>query len=33
VGFGVLPHVMIVAVVAYVLTGNRGIYSAQRGQK
>lgn len=33
VGFGVLPHVMIVAVIAYVLTGNRGIYSAQRGGK
>lgn len=33
VGFGVLPHVVIVAVVAYVLTGNRGIYSAQRGRK
>ncbi|QSQ11848.1 chloride channel protein [Myxococcus landrumensis] len=30
VGAGVLPHVMIVATVAYLLTGHRGIYPAQR---
>ncbi|MCY0999786.1 chloride channel protein [Myxococcus sp. MISCRS1] len=30
VGAGVLPHVMIVSTVAYVLTGHRGIYPAQR---
>lgn len=29
-GSAVLPHVVIVAVVAYVLTGHRGIYPAQR---
>jgi H+/Cl- antiporter ClcA len=30
VGANVLPHVAIVSVVAYLLTGNRGIYPAQR---
>jgi H+/Cl- antiporter ClcA len=30
VGAGVLPHVMIVATVAYLLTGHRGIYPSQR---
>jgi H+/Cl- antiporter ClcA len=30
VGAHVLPHVVIVAVVAYLLTGQRGIYPAQR---
>lgn len=29
-GVGIFPHVVIVAVIAYVLTGHRGIYSAQR---
>lgn len=29
-GAAVLPHVAIVAVVAYLLTGHRGIYPAQR---
>ncbi len=29
-GVGVLPHVAVVAVLAYVLSGHRGIYSAQR---
>ena len=29
-GVGVFPHVVIVAVIAYVLTGHRGIYSSQR---
>lgn len=29
-GAGVLPHVLIVTVVAYVLSGHRGIYPAQR---
>ncbi len=29
-GPGVLPHVVIVCVVAYLLTGHRGIYAAQR---
>ena len=29
-GVGILPHVVIVAVVAYVLTGHRGIYPSQR---
>lgn len=29
-GGGLLPHVAIVAVVAYLLTGHRGIYRAQR---
>lgn len=29
-GGGVFPHVAIVAVVAYVLTGQRGIYASQR---
>jgi H+/Cl- antiporter ClcA len=29
-GGNVLPHVMIVAVVAYLLSGHRGIYPAQR---
>lgn len=28
-GVGILPHVAIVAVLAYVLTGHRSIYSAQ----
>ena len=32
-GVGIFPHVVIVAVVAYMLTGQRGIYSAQRGEK
>ena len=30
VGASVLPHVAIVAPVAYLLTGHRGIYPAQR---
>ena len=30
VGGGAFPHVMIVAVIAYILTGQRGIYPAQR---
>jgi H+/Cl- antiporter ClcA len=30
VGASVMPHVVIVAVVAYLLTGHRGIYPAQR---
>lgn len=30
VGASVLPHVVIVAAVAYLLTGHRGIYPAQR---
>jgi H+/Cl- antiporter ClcA len=30
-GPAILPHAAIVCVVAYVLTGKRGIYSAQRG--
>ena len=30
VGAGVLPHVAVVTVVAYLLTGHRGIYPAQR---
>jgi H+/Cl- antiporter ClcA len=30
-GAAVLPHVAIVCVVAYLLTGKRSIYSAQRG--
>jgi H+/Cl- antiporter ClcA len=29
-GAGALPHVVIVTVVAYLLTGHRGIYPAQR---
>lgn len=29
-GVGVLPHVMIVAVLAYVMSGRKGIYAAQR---
>lgn len=29
-GVGVFPHAMIVAVIAYVLTGQRGIYTSQR---
>ena len=29
-GVAVLPHVMIVAVVAYILSGHRGIYPSQR---
>ncbi|HZI14251.1 MAG TPA: chloride channel protein, partial [Myxococcus sp.] len=29
-GASVLPHVAIVATVAYLLTGHRGIYPAQR---
>jgi H+/Cl- antiporter ClcA len=29
-GGNVFPHVAIVAVVAYLLTGQRGIYPAQR---
>ncbi|MFM2419621.1 MAG: hypothetical protein RL385_4344, partial [Pseudomonadota bacterium] len=29
-GVHVLPHTMLVAVVAYALTGERGIYVAQR---
>jgi len=29
-GAGVLPHVALVTVVAYLLTGQRGIYPAQR---
>lgn len=29
-GAAVFPHVMIVAAVAYILTGHRGIYPAQR---
>lgn len=29
-GTAVFPHVMIVAVIAYILTGHRGIYPAQR---
>jgi H+/Cl- antiporter ClcA len=29
-GAGALPHVLIVTVVAYLLTGHRGIYPAQR---
>ncbi len=29
-GAGALPHVLIVSVVAYLLTGHRGIYPAQR---
>ena len=32
-GANVLPHVLIVCVVAYVITGNRSIYPAQRGGK
>ncbi len=32
-GAGIFPHVAIVAVLAYVLTGKRGLYSAQRGEK
>ncbi|HLL54893.1 MAG TPA: chloride channel protein [Myxococcaceae bacterium] len=30
VGANVLPHVVVVTVVAYLLTGHRGIYPAQR---
>jgi H+/Cl- antiporter ClcA len=30
VGAGAFPHVLIVAVIAYILTGHRGIYPAQR---
>jgi len=30
VGANVLPHVVIVATVAYLLTGHRGIYPSQR---
>jgi H+/Cl- antiporter ClcA len=30
VGASALPHVAIVATVAYLLTGHRGIYPAQR---
>jgi H+/Cl- antiporter ClcA len=30
VGAGALPHVLIVTVIAYILTGHRGIYPAQR---
>ncbi len=29
-GAAAFPHVMIVAVIAYLLTGHRGIYPAQR---
>jgi H+/Cl- antiporter ClcA len=29
-GASVLPHVVIVAVVAYLVSGHRGIYPAQR---
>lgn len=29
-GVAAFPHVMIVAVIAYILTGHRGIYPAQR---
>ena len=29
-GLGALPHVLLVSVAAYVLTGHRGIYPAQR---
>ncbi|MDP2269528.1 MAG: chloride channel protein [Archangium sp.] len=29
-GVGIFPHVVIVCVVAYLLTGHRGIYSSQR---
>ncbi len=29
-GVGLFPHVVIVSVVAYVLTGHRGLYSSQR---
>ena len=29
-GAAVLPHVLIVSGVAYLLTGHRGIYPAQR---
>jgi H+/Cl- antiporter ClcA len=29
-GAAVLPHVALVATVAYLLTGHRGIYPAQR---
>ncbi len=29
-GAGVLPHAMIVCVVAYLITGHRGIYPSQR---
>lgn len=29
-GVGIFPHVVIVAVLAYVLTGHRSIYSSQR---
>ncbi|HEX6240342.1 MAG TPA: chloride channel protein [Polyangiales bacterium] len=32
-GAAALPHVALVSVVAYLLTGPRGIYRAQRGQK
>ena len=30
VGGAVLPHVVIVTVIAYLLSGHRGIYPAQR---
>jgi H+/Cl- antiporter ClcA len=30
VGGAAFPHVLIVAVIAYILTGHRGIYPAQR---
>lgn len=30
VGAGAFPHVLIVTVIAYILTGHRGIYPAQR---
>jgi H+/Cl- antiporter ClcA len=29
-GVGAFPHVVIVTVIAYLLTGHRGIYPAQR---
>jgi hypothetical protein len=32
-GVAVLPHVAIVAVVAYLLTGRRSIYPAQRMER
>jgi hypothetical protein len=30
VGAAAFPHVLIVTVIAYILTGHRGIYPAQR---
>lgn len=29
-GFGIFPHVALVVVIAYLLSGHRGIYTAQR---